>query len=206
MLLVAGALAILILESIMSKTYSLKATKRADQGKGASRRLRHAGGVPAIVYGAGAEPVSITLSHNELIRNLQEEAFYSQLITLDVDGSTEVVVLRDLQRHPAKNLVMHADLQRIQADQAIRVSVPLHFTNVEIAPGVKIQGGAINQLMTNVEVSCLPKDIPSYIEVDMQAVEKGQILHLSDLKLPEGVSLPQLALGQDHDQAIVAIH
>jgi large subunit ribosomal protein L25 len=204
--LVAGALAILILESIMSKTYSLKATKRADQGKGASRRLRHAGGVPAIVYGAGAEPVSITLSHNELIRNLQEEAFYSQLITLDVDGSTEVVVLRDLQRHPAKNLVMHADLQRIQADQAIRVSVPLHFTNVEIAPGVKIQGGAINQLMTNVEVSCLPKDIPSYIEVDMQAVEKGQILHLSDLKLPEGVSLPQLALGQDHDQAIVAIH
>jgi large subunit ribosomal protein L25 len=206
MLLVAGALAILILESIMSKTYSLKATKRADQGKGASRRLRHAGSVPAIVYGAGAEPVSITLSHNELIRNLQEEAFYSQLITLDVDGSTEVVVLRDLQRHPAKNLVMHADLQRIQADQAIRVSVPLHFTNVEIAPGVKIQGGAINQLMTNVEVSCLPKDIPSYIEVDMQAVEKGQILHLSDLKLPEGVSLPQLALGQDHDQAIVAIH
>ncbi|MEN9433225.1 MAG: hypothetical protein RLZZ422_814 [Pseudomonadota bacterium] len=206
MLLVAGALAILILESIMSKTYSLKATKRADQGKGASRRLRHAGSVPAIVYGAGAEPVSITLSHNELIRNLQEEAFYSQLITLDVDGSTEVVVLRDLQRHPAKNLVMHADLQRIQADQAIRVSVPLHFNNVEIAPGVKIQGGAINQLMTNVEVSCLPKDIPSYIEVDMQAVEKGQILHLSDLKLPEGVSLPQLALGQDHDQAIVAIH
>jgi large subunit ribosomal protein L25 len=206
MLLVAEALAILILESIMSKTYSLKATKRADQGKGASRRLRHAGSVPAIVYGAGAEPVSITLSHNELIRNLQEEAFYSQLITLDVDGSTEVVVLRDLQRHPAKNLVMHADLQRIQADQAIRVSVPLHFTNVEIAPGVKIQGGAINQLMTNVEVSCLPKDIPSYIEVDMQAVEKGQILHLSDLKLPEGVSLPQLALGQDHDQAIVAIH
>lgn len=190
----------------MSKVYSLKATKRADQGKGASRRLRHTGGVPAIVYGASAEPLAITLNHNELIRNLQEEAFYSQLITLDVEGKIETVVLRDLQRHPAKNLIMHADLQRIQADHAIRVSVPLHFINVESSTGVKVQSGALNQLMTNVEVSCLPKDIPSYIEVDMQNVEKGQILHLSDLKLPEGVSLPQLALGQDHDQAIVAIH
>ena len=190
----------------MSKTYSLKATKRADQGKGASRRLRHTGGVPAIVYGAGTEPLSITLNHNELTRNLQEEAFYSQLIALDVDGTIETVVLRDLQRHPAKVLIMHADLQRIQADHAIRVSVPLHFINAETSPGVKIQGGALNQLMNSVEISCLPKDIPSYIEVDMQSVEKGQILHLSNLVLPEGVSLPQLALGQDHDQAIVAIN
>lgn len=206
MLLVAEALAILILESIMSKTYSLKATKRADQGKGASRRLRHTGGVPAIVYGAGVEPLSVTLNHNELVRNLQDEAFYSQLIALDIDGTIETVVLRDLQRHPAKVLIMHADLLRIQADHAIRVTVPLHFTNVETSTGVKIQGGALNQLMNNVDVSCLPKDIPSYIEVDMQNVEKGQILHLSDLKLPEGVSLPQLALGHDHDQAIAAIH
>ena len=190
----------------MSKEFVLKATKRADQGKGASRRLRHANGVPAIIYGADQAAAAVVLDHNELWRNLQEEAFYSQLITLDIDGTKEVVVLRDLQRHPARALVMHADFQRIQADHAIRVSVPLHFTNVESSTGVKIQGGAMNQLLTNVEVSCLPKDIPSYIEVDMQAVEKGQILHLSNLVLPEGVSLPQLALGQDHDQAVVAIH
>ncbi|WP_020560287.1 50S ribosomal protein L25/general stress protein Ctc [Thiofilum flexile] len=190
----------------MSKTYSLKATKRADQGKGASRRLRHTGAVPAIVYGAGKEPLNITLDHNELVRNLQDEGFYSQLIALDVDGTIETVVLRDLQRHPAKVLVMHADLQRIQADHLIRVSVPLHFINVETSTGVKVQGGALNQLLNNVEVSCLPKDIPSYIEVNMQDVEKGQILHLSNLVLPAGVTLPQLTLGQDHDQAVAAIH
>ena len=190
----------------MSKKYVLQAQTRELQGKGASRRLPHTGMVPAVIYGAGGEAQSISLRHNEMIRNLQEEAFYSQIITVDFGDRKEQVILRDLQRHPAKPIIMHADLQRISDDQEIRVHVALHFLNEEASKGVKEQGGAVNHSMSEVEVSCLPKNLPEFIEVDMINVEKGQILHLSDLKLPEGVSLPQLALGEDHDNAIAAIH
>ena len=190
----------------MSKQFVLQAQARELQGKGASRRLRNQGLVPAVVYGAGQDAQSISLRHNELIRNLQEEAFYSQIITVDFGDRKEQVILRDLQRHPAKPIIMHADLQRISDDQEIRVHVALHFLNEEASKGVKEQGGAVNHSMSEVEVSCLPKNLPEFIEVDMINVEKGQILHLSDLKLPEGVSLPQLALGEDHDNAIAAIH
>ena len=190
----------------MAKEYSLQASARSEQGKGASRRLRRENGVPAVIYGAGKEPQSITLKHNELIRNLEEEAFYSQILTVDFGDSKELAILRDLQRHPAKAIVLHADLQRIKEDEALTVNVPLHFINEAAAPAIKTRGGKASHILNEVSVSCLPKDLPQYIEVDMMDVEKGQIVHLSDLKMPEGVTLPQLALGDDHDQALAAIH
>ena len=190
----------------MSKQYVLQAQARELQGKGASRRLRNQGLVPAVIYGAGQEAQSISLRHNEMIRNLQEEAFYSQIITVDFGDRKESVVLRDLQRHPAKPIVMHADLLRIKDDEEVTVHVALHFLNAETSIGVKEQGGSISHNLTEVEISCLPKYLPEYLEVDLSALEKGQILHLSDLKLPEGVSLPQLALGEDHNQPVAACH
>lgn len=190
----------------MSKLFTLQAEARQDQGKGASRRLRRDNKVPAVIYGGGQEPQSITLKHNELLRNLQEEAFYSQIIALDVAGKKERVILRDLQRHPAKPVVLHVDLQRIKEDELLQVSIPLHFVNEESSVGVKTQGGSVNRIANEILVSCLPKDLPEYIEVDMAEIEKGQIVHLADLKLPEGVTSPVLALGEDHNLAIVAIH
>ncbi len=190
----------------MSKQYVLQAQARELQGKGASRRLRNQGLVPAVIYGAGQEAQSISLRHNEMIRNLQEEAFYSQIITVDFGDRKESVVLRDLQRHPAKPIIMHADLQRIKDDEEVTVHVALHFLNEESAKGVKEQGGAISHNLTEVEIACLPKFLPEFIEVDLISLEKGQTLHLSDLKLPEGVTLTQLALGESHDQPVVSCH
>ena len=190
----------------MSKQYVLQAQVRELQGKGASRRLRDEGLVPAVIYGAGQDAQSISLRHNEMIRNLQDEAFYSQIITVDFGDRKESVVLRDLQRHPAKPIIMHADLQRIKDDEEITVHVSLHFVNEESAKGVKEQGGAISHNLTEVEVFCLPKFLPEFVEVDLINLEKGQTLHLSDLKLPEGVSLTQLALGEDHDQPVVSCY
>lgn len=190
----------------MAKEYSLQAEARSEQGKGASRRLRRVNGVPAIIYGGGKDPQSITLKHNELIRNLEEEAFYSQIITVDFGDKKELAILRDLQRHPAKAIVLHADLQRIKEDEVLHVSVPLHFINESEAPAIKTLGGKASHVLNEVEVACLPKDLPQYIEVDMMDIEKGGIVHMSDLKMPEGVTLPQLALGEDHDQALAAIH
>lgn len=190
----------------MTKKYVLTAQVRDVQGKGASRRLRNDNLVPAVIYGAGKDAQSITLRHNEMVRNLQEEAFYSQIITVDFGDRQEQAILRDLQRHPSKPIVMHADLQRISDDQEIRIHVSLHFLNEESAKGVKEQGGAISHVMSEIEIACLPKNLPEYIEVDMSNVEKGQIVHLSDIKLPEGVSIPALALGEDHNAAIAACH
>nr|CAA6828959.1 MAG: LSU ribosomal protein L25p [uncultured Thiotrichaceae bacterium] len=190
----------------MAKDYSLQAEARSLQGKGASRRLRRENGVPAVVYGAGKDPQSITLKHNELIRNLEEEAFYSQIITLDFSGKKELAILRDLQRHPAKAVILHADFQRIKEDEELTVNVSLHYINESEAPAVKVHGGKVSHVMNEVEIACLPKDLPQFIEVDMMDVEKGQIVHMSDIKLPEGVTIPALALGEDHDQALAAIH
>jgi large subunit ribosomal protein L25 len=190
----------------MSKQYVLNAQARELQGKGASRRLRNQGLVPAVIYGAGQDAQSISLRHNELIRNLQEEAFYSQIIVVDFGDRKEQVILRDLQRHPAKPIVMHADLLRIRDDDEVTVHVALHFLNEETSVGVKEQGGKISHNITEVEVSCLPKHLPEYIEVDLISLELNQILHMSDLKLPEGVSLTQLALGEEHDLPVAACH
>ena len=190
----------------MANNFSLAATTRTDLGKGASRRLRREGGVPAVVYGGASEPASITLKVNQVNRNLMEEAFYSSLITLDVDGTEEIVVLRDLQRHPSKPIILHADLQRVMDDEEIKVIVPLHFINEEDAPGVKLEGGNVNRLLVDIEVSCLPKSIPEFIEVDLSELHKGGSIHLAEIVMPENVASTQLAYGEDHNLAVVAIY
>jgi len=194
------------LETDMSTQYTLHAELRAEQGKGASRRLRREGKLPAIVYGGGKEPVAITLQHNEVARHLQDEAFYSQVLRLETDGKSESVVLRDMQRHPSRPFVLHMDLQRILEDEEIRVSVPLHFVNQDVCVGVKAHGGAISHVMNEVEVQCLPKDLPEFIEVDLANVDVGESVHLSDVKLPDGVVFLELALGEEHDHVLATVH
>ncbi len=189
----------------MSNSFEFEAELRDDTGKGASRRLRHAGLVPGIIYGAHTDPVMITLPHNELIHNLEQEAFYSHILSIKLGSKKEKVVLKDLQRHPSKPFVLHADFLRIDEKETIRVHVPLHFMNEESAVGVKA-GGRISHTLTDVEVSCLPKNLPEFIEVDLAAMEVGQAIHLSEINLPEGVEIPALAQVPTHDLAVVAIH
>lgn len=164
------------------------AFKRTLQGTGASRRLRVSGQTPGIVYG-GAEPaVSITLDHNALYHALKKEAFHASVLDLEIDGKVEKVLLRDFQVHAFKQLVLHADFQRVDPNQKIHVKVPLHFLNAEIAPVVKLSGGIISHVLTELEVSCLPSQLPEFISVDLATLEAGQSLHLSAVTLPEGVS------------------
>ncbi len=188
----------------MADNLTLIAQTRSDSGKGASRRLRRTGMVPGIIYGTDIEPTKISVKHNELIHHLENEAFYSSILKVETDGKSEKVVLKDLQRHPSKPFIMHLDLLRISSKEAIKMSVPLHFTGEETAPGVKA-GGTASHHFTEVEVSCLPANLPEYIDVDVSAMEIGDAIHLSQIKLPEGVELPILALGEDHDMAVVAI-
>ncbi len=186
----------------MSSEFVVSAEPRNDQGKGASRRLRRTGKVPAILYGAGKTPVPLTLDHNELLKQLDNEAFYSRILTVDLGGSKEQAILKDMQRHPAKPFILHIDFMRVSAGEKIRVNVPLHFTGTDVAPGVKIGGGIVTHAVTEVEINCLPRDLPEYINVDLSELELGQSLHLSDIKLPKGVELLQ---GNEHDTAIAAI-
>ena len=187
--------------------FSLNANTRNDLGKGASRRLRRNDAlVPAIVYGGNKEPQSISIAARELNKALENEAFYSHVIKLSVDGKKEDVLLKALQRHPAKPLVMHADFLRVVAGHEVTVHVPLHFLNEDTCVGVKKSGGVISHTMTDVEVNCLPKDLPEFIEVDMADVDLGDIVHLSSLKLPKGVSIPALAQGADHDLPVANVH
>lgn len=187
----------------MKETFELKAESRADAGKGASRRLRNAGKVPAILYGGGKDPSMIALDHNELLKHLEHEAFYSHVLTVELGGARESCVLKDVQRHPARPVVMHLDLQRVRADEKIRMHVPLHFENESLAPGVK-QGGAVSHHLTEVDVSCLPQDLPEYIVVDMSTMGLNTSLHLSQLRLPAGVELVALAHGDD--ALVVSVH
>ena len=187
--------------------FSLNANARNDLGKGASRRLRrNADLVPAIVYGGDKAPQNIALAARELKKALENEAFYSHVIKLSIDGKKEDVLLQALQRHPAKPLIMHADFLRVVAGHEVTVHVPLHFINEDSCVGVKKSGGVISHTMTDVEVNCLPKDLPEFIEVDMAGVDLNQIVHLSDLKLPKGVSIPFLAQGPDHDLPVANVH
>ena len=188
----------------MSENLTINAEARSDMGKGASRRLRHAGLVPGIIYGADKDPEMIAVKHNELIHALEDEAFYSSILTVDVGGDSQQVVLKDLQRHPAKPFIMHLDLLRISQKTAIKMQVPLHFINEETAPGVK-GGGTSSHNMTEVEISCLPADLPEYIEVDCGGLDIGDSIHLSELSLPKGVEIPSLALGEDYDSAVVTV-
>ncbi|AKH70798.1 ribosomal protein L25, Ctc-form [Spongiibacter sp. IMCC21906] len=190
----------------MSSEYVVNAKGRTDVGKGASRRLRReASEVPAIIYGGEKAPQMISIPHKDLVWFLSEEAFFTSVLTLNVDGTQESVVLKDLHRHPAKLQLLHADFMRVNASTKITMQVPLHYMNEDTCVGVKMQGGIITHAANEVEIECLPKDLPEYIEVDMKDVETGQTLHLSDLKLPEGVESIALALGEDHDQAIASV-
>ena len=186
--------------------FELVAEKREDVGKGASRRLRRDGKLPGIVYGTDKEPVMITLPHNDVMHNLEHEAFYSQILTLNLGKDKEKVVLKDLQRHPYKRLLLHIDLLRVSENEALTMRIPLHFINEEKAVGVKQGGGVVSHTMTEVDIVCLPKDLPEYIEVDMLEVELDQTVHLSDLVLPEGVQLYATLHGGDDSLSVAAIH
>ncbi len=191
----------------MSVSFELNAKPRPDVGKGASRRLRRQGKVPAVLYGAGKEPETLTFEQHEVLRQLQNEAFYSHILQVNVGSRKEQAILRDLQRHPFKPAILHMDLQRVTADAEVRVHVPLHFSNEDIAPGVKLQGGAVGRFRIEVEVSCLPKDLPEFIDVDLANLHMGETLHLSELKLPAGLTLVELAHGgPEQDALVVNIH
>ena len=185
---------------------SLNATAREDQGKGASRRLRHAKVFPAIVYGSGKDPVSITLQQKDVQHKLPDESFYSQVLSLSIEGKAEDVLIRDIQHHPYKMEVMHMDFIRVDANKVVHVFSQLHFSGEDIAPGVKTEDGVVNHIITEVEVECLPKDIPEFIAVDLSEMHVGDIIHLSDLKLPEGVEILALKQGEEHDTAVVGMH
>jgi large subunit ribosomal protein L25 len=175
-------------------------------GKGASRRLRRlADKVPAIIYGGDKDPQPLTLVRKDLEKSLENEAFYSQVLTINIGSAKEKAILKDLQRHPAKDRVMHADFLRINENVAIKLNVPIHFLNEETCKGVKLGGGIIQHQATDIEIQCLPNAIPSYIEVDMLDIDVGDIVHLSDITLPEGVTSVALALGEDHDLAIASV-
>ncbi len=189
----------------MSNEFEINAQSRDDAGKGASRRLRRTNQIPGIVYGGKSEPKMISLAHNELMLHLENEAFYSHILNLKIDGKGEQVILKDLQRHPAKPIVLHADFQRVSAKSKLRTSVPLHFIGEDVAPGIKM-GGAISHSITSVEILCLPKDLPEYIEVDMSEMEIGGSVHMSELNLPEGVEIPALAQGEEQDMLVVTLH
>ena len=187
----------------MSANFEVNAELRTDTGKGASRRLRRAGQIPGIVYGAHKDPTPITLMHHEIQHSLENEGFYSNLLTLKLSGKQETVVLKDLQRHPAKPFVLHVDFQRIQADEKIRLHVPLHFINEATCPGIK-SGGQASHVMSDMEISCLPKDLPEFIEIDLGNLELGAVLHASDVQLPEGVDL--ITHEGNEDPIVVTIH
>ena len=187
----------------MATTHEIKAASRKDEGKGASRRLRHSGFVPAVVYGAGSAPESIQIEHNTILLSSKHEWFFSSLLDLNVDGKVQKVLVRDWQKHPFKMQMLHMDFLRVDENAAIRISVPLHFLNQEKSAAAKTSGVVISHNLTEVEISCLPKDLPEFIELDLADVKPGDIIHLSELKLPQGVEIVALHLGADHDTAVV---
>jgi large subunit ribosomal protein L25 len=190
----------------MSDAFELNCSVRTEQGKGASRRLRRLNNqIPAILYGGGKDPVSLTISHDDIFHATENEAFFAHIITLNIDNTKEKAVIKDLQRHPAKPFIVHADFLRVNENEAIVVNVPIHFINEEKCVGVKLHGGNILKTLTEIEISCLPKDLPEYIEVDMLNVDVGDTVHLSDITLPEGVTSVALAHGGEDSDLSVAI-
>jgi large subunit ribosomal protein L25 len=187
----------------MKTSFELIAEFRQDQGKGASRRLRRDGKVPAILYGGHADARALCVSHQKLIVMLENERFYSTILNLKVGEESQAAILKDVQRHPFKNAVLHIDFQRVSDAEKIRINIPLHFKNAAISPGVKSQGGLVSHLRTQVEVSCLPKDLPEFIEVDLSGLSLNESIHLSQLTVPAGVALLELS---KKDTAVVAIH
>lgn len=184
--------------------FVLNGNPRETLGRAASRNVRRSGRVPAVIYGAGKAPSQITLDFDLLNRQIAQEAFYTSILTIKNGSETESVVVKDVQRHPARGWVLHLDFQRIVADEELTLHVPLHFLNQEAAVGVKQHGGVIEHLVTDIEVSCLPRNLPEYIEVDVAELDLNEVYHLSDLTLPQGVT--SVALAHDHDQAVVSIY
>jgi large subunit ribosomal protein L25 len=186
--------------------FTIHAEARDDLGKGASRRLRRlTGKVPAIVFGGKQKnPQALSVPHKDLLKHLESEAFFSSILTLNVDGKEERVILKDLQRHPSKPVVLHADFQRVIKSSPIKITVPLHFTNEGKSEAIRL-GGKASHILNQVEIKCLPDNLPEYIEVNMQNIQQDQMLHLSDLVCPEGVTIPALALGADHDQPVATV-
>jgi len=183
--------------------HKISATGREAAGKGASRRLRRAASIPAVLYGGNAAPQSIQLEHEKTWLASQNEWFYSSILDMELDGKVQKVLLRDMQRHPYKQIIMHLDFQRVDENQALRVKVPLHFLNQEKSPAGKTAGVLILHELNEIEVSCLPKNLPEFIEIDLAALAIGDIVHLSEIKLPTGVEIPELKLGKEHDVAVV---
>ena len=191
----------------MSTDFILQAKGREDTGKGASRRLRRlAGEVPAIVYGGKKDPTKIALTHKDVAKALENEAFFSSIISLDIEGASEDVIIKDIQRHPFKKIVLHMDFFRVSKTTVLQTKVPLHFINEDTCPGVKLGGGIVAHTMTDIEIQCLPKNLPEFIEVDMAEVDLGDIVHISDIVLPEGVESVALNLGADHDLSVATIN
>jgi large subunit ribosomal protein L25 len=187
----------------MKTSFELVAEFRETHGKGASRRLRHEGKVPAILYGGHLEARALTLSHQKLALMLDNERFYSTILSLKVGDQTQAAILKDVQRHPFKNAILHIDFQRVEENEKIRIAIPLHFKGAAVSPGVKSQGGIVSHMRNEVEVSCLPKDLPEFIEVDMSGLSLNESIHLSQLPVPPGVQLLDLAR---EDSAVAAIH
>lgn len=191
----------------MSANFTLNAISRADEGKGASRRLRRLENkVPAVIYGGANPAQSISLELRELVKALESEAFYSHVLTVNIDGQAQQAVIKALQRHPTKGTPMHADFLRIDATHKLTIRVPVHYLNQDTCVGVKMEGGELAIQATELEIACLPADLPEFLEVDLKDVHLGTTLHISDIKLPKGVEVPALALGHDHDQPIANVH
>lgn len=187
----------------MSEEFNLIAEMRDDQGKGASRRLRRQGMVPAVIYGAGRDPRNLMFDHNKVLRQLEDPSFYSSILNVKVGEKSRAAIVKDIQRHPSKKQIIHIDLQRIVEDEQIKMQIPIHYLGEEDAVGVKIGGGTVTKIMTELEISCLPKDLPEFLEVDISELELDQMLNVSDISLPKGVEISDII--KEQDQAIVSI-
>ena len=189
----------------MSEQVSLNATNRDVEGKSSSRQLRRAGSVPAVIYGGDKDPIRISILEKDIAKAAEIPGFATQILNINISGEEQNVILKELQRHPATQRVLHADLQRVNPDTKISISVPVRFLNEDICMGVKMHGGAISRLINNIDITCLASNLPEYLEVDVAELDVGDSVFLSALNLPEGVEIPSLALGEDRDQAVVSI-
>ena len=191
----------------MSTNFTINAKSREDTGKGASRRLRRlTGEVPAIIYGGKKDAEKISILHKDITKALENDAVYSSIISLSIDGKADDTIIKDIQRHPAKQIILHMDFLRVSKTTKLQTRVPLNFINEDICVGVKLGGGLIAHTMTDIEVSCLPKDLPEAIDVDMAEIDVGQIVHLSDLTLPDGVESVSLSQGTDYDLTVATVN
>ena len=189
----------------MSEQVNLNATNRDVEGKSSSRQLRRAGSVPAVIYGGEKDPIRISILEKDIAKAAEIPGFATQILNINISGEEQNVILKELQRHPATQRVLHADLQRVNPDTKISISVPIRFLNEDICKGVKMHGGAISRLINNIDITCLASNLPEYLEVDVAELDVGDSVFLSALNLPEGVEIPSLALGEDRDQAVVSI-